>query len=371
MTRTTCFTLLVSAAGVACAKPLPQRVPSVPVRIAQVTTISAPVTIVANGVVEPVQTVAIQARVGGTLDGVAFKEGDDVQAGQILFRIDPRPFETALRQAEAELARAEAQSQNAQRDAERYTALVEKDYVTKSQADQVVADAAAAAATVLSSKAAVDNAKLNLNYTTIRAPISGRTGSLLAHQGNLLSANSAPLVVINQLRPILVRFPVPQREFSALQERAASRGPVAVRVTGSGSQPITEAGELSFINNAVDSLTGTVSAKARFLNADGRLWPGKYVKVNVDLQVQHNLLAVPTEAIQSGPDGAYVFIVDEARTAHVRPVSAGRAVGDQTVIERGLSAGETVVVDGQSRLTSGAKVNIETSAPAPVAGAGR
>ena len=238
-----------------------------------------------------------------------------------------------------------------------------KDYVTKSQAEQIHANAAALAATVQADSVAVENARLNLSYTTIRAPITGRTGSLLADQGNLVSANSAPLVVINRVQPIRVRFPVPQREFSALQRRASSSS-VPVHVTGSDSLPITEAGELSFIDNAVDSLTGTVSAKAQFRNGRRQLWPGQYVKVNVELQVQDNLLVVPTEAIQFGPDGAYVFVVDKAHTARVQPVSAGRAVSDQTVIERGLAGGESVVVDGQSRLTPGAKVSIEAPAPA-------
>lgn len=349
--------------GVACAKPTQQRTPEVPVRITRVMKISAPVTIIANGVVEPVQTVAIRAQVGGVLTQVTFREGDDITEGQVLFRIDPRPFEDALRQAQAALARDEALAESARRDAERYNALVAKDYVTKSQADQTKANAAALAATVHADEVAVENARLNLSYTTIRAPITGRTGSILVDQGNLVSANSAPLVVIHRVQPIRVRFPVPQREFSALQRRA-SIGSVPVHVSGSDSLPIPEAGELSFIDNAVDSLTGTVSAKARFRNGDRQLWPGEYVKVNVELQVQNNLMVVPTEAIQSGPDGAYVFVVDQAHTARLRLVSAGRAVGSHTVIERGLAAGETVVVDGQSRLTPGAKVSIESPAPA-------
>ena len=351
--------LLGSAAiGVACSKPTPHQAPEVPVRIASVTKISAPITIVANGVVEPVQTVAVQAQVGGTLDDVAFKEGDDVQAGQVLFRIDPRPFEAALRQAEAELARDEAQAQNAQREAERYKALVEKDYVTKSQADQAVAAAAAAQATAQSSKAAVDNAKLNLNYTTIRAPISGRTGRLLVRQGNLVRQNNDGLVVINKLRPILVRFPVVQHDFPALQRRFA-RGNVPVRVTTADSGRVDETGMLTFLDNAVDSLTGSVTAKASFANQKNGLWPGEYVQVTVELEVQPDAIAVPTSAVLAGQQGSYVFVIGSDKMAKVRPVTVGRAMGEVTTIDKGLTAGEQVVVDGQSRLTPNAKVDVK------------
>ena len=350
----------------ACAKPPAEHAPAVPVQVAAVTKIAAPLTIQANGSVEPLQTVAIQAQVGGTLDAVTFNEGDDVQAGQTLFRIDPRPFEAALRQSEATLARDEAQAQNAQRDAERYKALVEKDYVTKSQADQAVSGAAAAQATVLADRAAVDNAKLNLNYTTIRAPLSGRTGRLLVRQGNLVKPNADPLVVINQLRPILVRFTVPQHDFPALQRRNA-RGPVPVRVVTADSARVAEVGTLAFLDNAVDSLTGTVTAKARFENQMNALWPGEYVHVDVELDVQPNALAIPTSALLAGQQGDYVFVVGADKLAKVRPVSVGRPVGDLTTIDKGLAAGEQVVVDGQSRLTPNAKVDAKPTTPSATA----
>jgi membrane fusion protein, multidrug efflux system len=350
----------------ACAKPPAEHAPAVPVQVAAVTKIAAPLTIQANGSVEPLQTVAIQAQVGGTLDAVTFNEGDDVQAGQTLFRIDPRPFEAALRQSEATLARDEAQAQNAQRDAERYKALVEKDYVTKSQADQAVSGAAAAQATVLADRAAVDNAKLNLNYTTIRAPLSGRTGRLLVRQGNLVKPNADPLVVINQLRPILVRFTVPQHDFPALQRRNA-RGPVPVRVVTADSARVAEVGTLAFLDNAVDSLTGTVTAKARFENQMNALWPGEYVHVDVELDVQPNALAIPTSALLAGQQGDYVFVVGADKLAKVRPVSVGRPVGNLTTIDKGLAAGEQVVVDGQSRLTPNAKVDAKPTTASPTA----
>ena len=359
----------VSLLAAACSKATPHQEPPVPVQVAAATRIAAPVTIESNGVVEPMQTVAIEAQVGGSLETVAFNEGDDVKTGQVLFKLDPRPFEAALRQAEAVLARDEAQAQNAQRDAERYKALVAKDYVTKSQADQAQATAVAMQATLQSDKAAVDNARLNLSYATIRAPISGRTGRLLVRQGNLVKANSEPLVVINQLHPIMVRFTVLQHDFPALQRRAA-QGQVPVRVVTPDSGRVPEAGTLAFLDNAVDSLTGTVTAKARFENQSGTLWPGEYVRVNVELDVQPDVVAVPTRAVVAGQEGSYVFVVGSDKVAKLRPVSVGRAVGsgELTTIDKGVQPGEQVVVDGQSRLTPNARVDVKTAPTAQGAG---
>lgn len=348
-------------AAASCSKPAAPPTPRVPVQTSAVVQISAPVNIIANGVVEPLQTVAVQAQVGGTLDRVEFREGDDVQAGQILFRLDPRPFEAALRQAQAQLARDEAQAQNAMRETERYKSLVEKDYVTKSQADQIASAAVAARATVQADSATIDNAKLNLNYTTIRSPIAGRTGRLLVRQGNLVRPGSDPLVVVNQLHPILVRFPVPQHDFPAVQRRYA-QGRVPVRVTTADGSRVGEPGELGFLDNAVDSLTGTVTAKARFANQTSGLWPGEYVNVSVELEVQSNATAVPTRALMAGQQGNYVFVVTNEKTAQVRPVSVGRVVGDLTTIDKGLQIGEQVVVDGQSRLTPNARVDAKPAA---------
>jgi multidrug efflux system membrane fusion protein len=358
---------VIALALAACTAAPPQKASPVPVQVAPVTIIAAPLTIEANGVVEPLQTVAVQAQVNGTLDEVNFREGDDVQAGQVLFRIDARPYEATLRQVDATLVRDEAMAQSAQRDAERYKALVEKDYVTKSQADQAAATAASAQATVQADRAAVDNARLNVNYTTIRAPISGRTGRLLVRQGNLIRASDAQLVVINQLRPILVRFPVAQHDFPGLQRRSA-RGATTVRVVAADSGVVDEAGTLAFLDNAVDSLTGTVTAKARFPNQRNQLWPGEYVRVTVELDVQPNVIAVPTRAVLPGQQGNYVFVIGSDRIAKVRAVSVGRPVGELTTIDKGLAAGEQVVVDGQSRLTPNAHVDVKAT-PAPPASA--
>ena len=348
------MTILIAA----CSKQPAQQQPAVPVKVASATQIAAPLTIGANGVVEPMATVSVQAQIGGTLDEVTFREGDDVQAGQVLFRLDPRPFEAALRQAEGAAARDEAQAENTKREADRYKALAEKDYVTKSQADQAASAAAAAAATLQASRAAVENAKLNLAYATIRAPISGRTGRLLVRQGNLVRPNADPLVVINQLRPILVRFPVIQRDFPSLQRRNM-QGRVPVRVVTADSGRVDEAGILAFLDNAVDSLTGTVTAKARFENQRNGLWPGEYVRVTVELSVEPNAIAVPTRAVLAGQQGNYVFVIGTDKTAKVRQITVGRELGDMTTVDKGVRPGEQVVVDGQSRLTPNAKVDVK------------
>ncbi|MDE3053819.1 MAG: efflux RND transporter periplasmic adaptor subunit, partial [Gemmatimonadota bacterium] len=289
----------------ACGKPPAQRAAAVPVRTAPVARIAAPYTVSANGVAEPLQTVTVEAQVGGILDSVLFHEGDEVRAGQVLFRIDPRPFEAALRQARAALARDAAQAQSAERDAQRYRTLVAKDYVTRSQADQAEATAGALRATMQADSAAIETARLNLAYTTIRAPIEGRTGGLLVRRGNLVKANADPLVVINQIHPILVRFPVTQQDFLALQQGVAARA-LPVRVETADSVALAETGTLTFLDNAVDSLTGTVTAKARFENAARSLWPGEFVRVTVVLGTQHDALAVPTPAVLTGQNGQYV-----------------------------------------------------------------
>jgi multidrug efflux system membrane fusion protein len=324
---------------------------------------SAPYIISSNGIVEPMQTVAIQSQVGGVLTAVRFKEGDEVKAGDVLFIIDPRPFKAALDQAVAGLARDKAQAESAQRDADRYAALVQKDYVTKSQADQALANAAAQRAVVEADRAAVDNAQFNLENATIRAPITGKTGSLQVKQGNLVRVGSPPpLVVINQIHPILVHFTVPDRELPNFLKYGTGK-PLLVRVTPRGDA-LAEEGLLNFMDNGVDTTTGTLMLKAHFENGSGRLWPGQFVSVLVQLYVENDAVLVPSSAVQVGQDGAFVFVVSADSKAEMRVVTPGRVVGDRTVIAKGLEVGSRVVTDGQSRLTPNAKVEIEPS-PSP------
>jgi membrane fusion protein, multidrug efflux system len=310
------------------------------------------------------QTASVAAQVGGLVTAVAFREGDMVRRGQVLFRIDPRPYAAALAQAEAALARDEAQAANARRDAERYEALAKEDYVTRSQAAGQRATAAALAATVSADRAALD---------VVRAPIAGRTGSVLVRQGNLVAANPAqPLVVINQLDPILVRFDLPASVFSAVQRYSRDgRGrALPVRVVPADSGSDTLPGRLTFVDNAVDTVTGTVRLKGEFANPRGALWPGQFLAVQLQLDVRPDALLVPGAAVQMGQQGPYVFVVDGTGRVAVRPVATGHAVGDRVVVTGGLTEGERVVTDGQSRLGPGARVRVLPSPTAPAPGPG-
>ena len=231
-------------------------------------------------------------------------------------------------------------------------------YVSRSQADQMHATARAQVATVDADHAALRAAQVNLGFATIRAPIAGRTGSLLVRQGNNVSPGGSPLVVINQISPVLVRFPVLSQDFDALQ-RAVATHPVAVRAAASDSGSMTnEVGQLGFLDNAIDSLTGTVTGKAQFANAGRRLWPGQLVFLTVEISVQRGVIAVPTEAVQTGQQGAYVYVVDAKNAAATRPVATGMQLSELTVITKGLNAGERVVIDGQSKLNPGSRVAI-------------
>jgi len=362
--------LAVAVLVAACAEPAPAAKPPVAVTVATSERGAAPYTVVANGVVEPLRAVAVQSQVEGVLTAVHFKEGEEVRAGQSLFAIDPRPYAARLRQAEALLARDQAQAENARREAERFGALVQKDYVTKSQSDQAAANAQALGAAVAADRAAVEAARLDLENASIRAPVGGKTGSLLVREGNLVRPGTgAPLVVINQIQPILVRFAVSEREFPLVQRYAANRS-LKVRATPprEGAAPVE--GTLSFIDNGVDTTTGTVTLKAQFENRDRQLWPGQFVQVALELYVQPDAVLVPAEAVLTGQEGAFVFVVDSAGQAAMRPVVAGRTVGKRMLIERGLAGGERVVTDGQARLTPGAKVDIKASAAAAPALAG-
>ena len=342
---------------VACGKPAPPPKRPVAVTVAPAERGPVPYVIGANGQVEPINSVAIQAQAGGVITDVLFKEGADVALGQPLIKIDPRPFEAALRQAEAMLARDQASAANAVRDAERYAALVQKDYVTKSQADQAVAAAAAQTAVVDADKAAVENARLNLEYTTIRAPIAGRTGSLLVHAGNVVRPGGGePLVTINQIHPIRIRFAVPERYLAEVQ-RYAKAGKVRV-IANLATTGEPEAGVLSFVENAVDTVTGTVTLKGEFPNTSGRLWPGQFLPVQVELYVEPNAVTIPTAAIVVGQNGSYVFVVEAGNTVRVQPVVTERAYQDRTIVTKGLDAGTSVVTDGQSRLEAGVKIDV-------------
>jgi membrane fusion protein, multidrug efflux system len=346
--------------GVACAKKDPVPPARVPVTVAAAERRTMPFELSANGTVEPIQTVAVQAQVGGTLRRIAFKEGDEVKPGQILFELDARPYRAALNQADAALARDRAQSDNAAQDEARFQALVEKQYVTAQQYAEAKTTAAAAKATLEGSQAAVDQARLNLQYATIRAPIGGRTGSLQIREGNLVrTTTTQPLVTINQIRPILVRFAVPATNLPLIQEHLGKQ--IVVRADVGGGENPSE-GTLTFVDNAVDTATGTILLKGRFPNDDGALWPGAFVNVRLQLYVEPDALVVPASAVVAGQQGNFIFVIQKDSTAATRAVTVSRTAGDYAIVNGDVQPGDRVVTDGQLRLRQGSKVQIKAAA---------
>jgi membrane fusion protein, multidrug efflux system len=369
--------VLLSACGKKAEKPVEEIVPVLAVKVEKR---DVPIELSAIGNVEALQSVAVQARVSGEIQSVAFREGQDVKPGDLLFTIDPRPYQAALAEAQARVERDRALAKNSEETAERYADLVKKEYVTPEQYEQMRAAAEAARATARADEAAVENARLQLSYTRIVAPIAGRTGSIQVHQGNMLRPNDdRTLVTINQIRPIAVTFTVPEAAFDAIRRAQAesklsvvarpSREPAAPAAPGAAVLPGTgeggekpETGELSFVDNTVDRATGTVRLKASFANANGALWPGRFVDVVLTLSHDRNALVVPAEAIQTGQQGSYVFVVKADSTVESRTVTVGRKQGGDVVIAKGLSADERVVTDGQMRLAPGVKVEVKPSA---------
>jgi multidrug efflux system membrane fusion protein len=391
----------------------PPAPPPVPVGVATVERKPVPLQVLAVGTVQAYTTVGVKSQVAGQILRVHFKEGDEVKRGDLLFTIDPRPLEAALRQAEANVAKDRAQLrqaeaargqrqaeitqaqanldrdlaqlQNARVQEQRYGELVRKEFIAREQYDQVKTALAALEATVQADRAALENARaavraaeamvdnaravisadeaavetarLQLGYTTLRAPMDGRTGNLLVQAGNVVKANEdSPLVVIAQLRPIYVSFGVPEAQLSAIKTYRA-RGPLRVEAAPQGGRGAT-AGEITFMNNTVDPTTGTIQLKATFANADHALWPGQFVDVSLVLTTEPALV-VPAAAVQTGQKGTYVFVVKPDATVEARPVTVGRRLARELAIDAGLQAGERVVTDGQLRLIPGARVDVK------------
>jgi multidrug efflux system membrane fusion protein len=333
-------------------------VEAVPVRVGTVEQKAVPIELRNVGTVQAYNTVAVRALVNGEILQVHFREGQDVRKGDPLFTIDPRPYQAALAQAEAALARDRAQLENAQADVGRYADLVKKDYVTQQQNDSVKANAAAYAATVRADEAAVDKAKLDLAYCSIRSPLDGRTGVVMVQAGNVVKANDAALVTINQVAPVYVAVAVPERDLREIRERQA-RGGLAVDARDPVGGRSIAVGQLTFIDNTVDRTTGTITLKATFANADRVLWPGEFVNAVITLSTEAAAVVAPPGAVQTGQTGSYVYVVKADDTADSRPVTVGRLIpGGAAVIANGLTAGERVVTDGQLRLRPGSKVEI-------------
>ncbi len=352
--------LLLSFSISACtnsgAKQSAQRV--VPVKIGDVVQQDIPLQINAIGNVEAYNTVSVKALVGGEVIGVHFKEGQDVKEGSLLFQIDPRPYESALKQAEGALARDVAQAKNAEEQAKRYEILVQKDYVSKDQYDQLRANADALAAAVQADKANVENARLQLAYCTIRSPIDGRVGSVLVNKGNVVKANDIAMVTINKITPIYVTLSVPEQNLSDIKKYMAA-GSLKVGAIIPGDEKRPAQGVLTFVNNAVDTTTGTIQLKGTFENRDKRLWPGQFVNVIITLTTQRNAVVMPSAALQAGQQGQYVFVVKPDFTVESRPVTVARTSGDLSVVAQGVAPGEKVVTDGQLNLVPGVRVEVK------------
>jgi multidrug efflux system membrane fusion protein len=329
--------------------------PAQPVVTSPVAQADVPVQITGIGTVQPIATVLIKSRLDGQIAKIAFEEGQEVKAGDLLFSLDDRALAAQLRQAEATLARDRAQLVRAQQELKRQQELSQRDYASRQKLEQSQSDASAAEATVRASEAAAENARVQLSYATIRSPINGRTGSIAAKEGNVVKANDQSLVTITQVRPIYVGFTMPERSLPAIRAALAG-GPVAVTVAPPNDAAASETGTLTFIDNQVDTTTGTIALKATFDNARNTLWPGQFVQVTVTLGVQQNAVVIPSAAIQTGQSGLYVFVVKPDSTAEVRPVTVDRTQGPVSVVSSGLSPGEQVVLEGQLRLANGTRV---------------
>jgi multidrug efflux system membrane fusion protein len=333
--------------------------PAIPVATAKVEEKSMPLVVSVIGSVEAYSNVAVHPQITGQLTSVEFKEGDDIKKGEIIFTLDFRPLETAFDQAEATLARDTAQAVNARASAGRYQDLQGRGIATSEQADLSRTSAEALDATVQADRAAVENAKVQLQYATIMAPISGRTGALMVHEGNLVRVNdTTPLVVINQVSPIYVSFGVPEGELPDLK-RYLAQGSVAVEAAAPG-ETTPSRGHITFIDNAVDPTTGQIRVKASFPNDDRRLWPGQFVNVTMTLKVEQNAIVVPTAAVPNGLQGSYVYVVKPDGTVELRNITVEREAAQSTIVANGLVQGDIIVTDGQLRLAAGSKVSIKS-----------
>jgi multidrug efflux system membrane fusion protein len=338
----------------------PPRKPVVPVTVAKVTQRTIPIQIRTIGNVEAYSTISVKAQVGGELTRVYFNEGDYVKNRQQIFQIDPRQYEEQVKQAEANLAKDAAQSENAQADARRYQELFQRGVVSRQEYEAKAAAASAQEATLNADRAAIDNARLRVEYTDIRSPIDGRTGNLAVKQGNLVKENDIPLVTINQIHPIYVSFSVPQNDFTEINKRMSNHLQAVALINNDEQNPVR--GSLTFADNAVDQTTGTIRLKATFPNNDNRLWPGQFVNVVLTVSQQPNAVLVPSQAVQTGQNGQFVFVVKPDAKVEMRTVVMSRAVGNEIAIASGVTPGETVVTDGQSRLVPGAQVQVVKSA---------
>ena len=343
------------------ARKAPKGPPAVPVAVAAAAQENVPIRVSAIGNVEAFLTVALKARVDGQIVAVNFREGQLVAKGAVLFRIDPRPYEAALRQAEANALRDRAAREQARSQAKRYQELLDKNFFSKEAYAQIRTNAETAEATAKASQAALENTRLNLEYCTIHSPLDGYVGKVLLQAGNMVRANDVnPLVVINQVRPIYVNFALPEQNLPDVRKYQAQS---LLRVDVVPTDPAMSAatGQLIFIDNAVDPSTGTIRLRAQFENADATLWPGQFVNVRVQLYEKPDAIVVPSAALQTGPEGQYVYVIGDDSLADLRKITVERTEGDRAIVS-GLKKGERVVTRGQLRL--GPKTRVQIAKPA-------
>src|SRR5271169_101814 len=343
--------------------------PSIPVTAGTVVAKDVPVFLNGIGTVQAYNMVTVKTRVDGQIVKVDFKEGQEVKEGDPLFQIDPRPYQASLEQAQAAKQKDEAQLAGAKLDLERYSKLLGTGYQTRQSYDQQTAMVAQLQAAIKGDQAQIDNAELNLGYADIQSPIDGRLGARLVDKGNLVHANdNTPLVMITEVKPIFVSFTLPQDDFDDLRE-GQNKEPLGVYAySGDGKKQLAE-GKLTLIDNAIDQATGTIHLKARFDNEDERLWPGEFVSLRVVLSTRRDVATVPSQTVQDGPDGHYAYVIKPDNTVERRAVEVASIQDGIAVVTKGLAAGERVVVDGQYRLTNGARVNPQApSTPAGAAG---
>ena len=343
--------------------------PGIPVTAGTVAAQDVPIFLNGIGTVQAYNMVAIKSRVDGQIVKVDFKEGQDIKTGDPLFQVDPRPFQAALEQAQANKQKDEAQLVGAQLDLDRYEKLIGSGWQTRQSYDQQKATVGQLQASIKGDEAQINTAKLNLSYADIRSPIDGRLGARLVDKGNLVHANdNTPLVMITEIKPIFVSFTLPQDNFDDIRESQNKAPLVVYAYSGDGKKQLAE-GKLTLIDNAIDQATGTIRLKARFDNDDERLWPGEFVSLRVVLSTRQNVATVPSQTVQDGPDGHYAYVIKPDNTVERRAVEVASIQDGLAVVTKGLAAGERVVVDGQYRLTNGARVTPQApSAPAGAAG---
>lgn len=357
-----CFALLLLHQGCSLRKEKPKTKPAVPVKTALAVQKTVPVQIKGIGTIEAVSTVAVKAQVSGQISRIHLPEGSEVRQGDLLVSIDPEPFQAALRQAEAALARSQAQARFAADQARRYEGLLKEGIVTHDQYDQLRSNAESLSASVAADRAAVANARIQLGYCSIRSPLTGRTGAVALHAGNLVKANDLTILTVNQISPINVTFNLPEKRLAELK-RAMAGGQLKVEALIPQQPGGAETGTISFLDNAVNPATGTIKLKGLFANKARRLWPGQFAELVLTLASRQNAVVVPASAVQNGQQGEYVYVVSKEQKAELRQVVTAPADEGELVIEKGVASGEIVVIDGQLRLTPGAVVSTETPRP--------